>query len=379
MKIGILTLPLHTNYGGILQAYALQTLLEHMGHRAFLIETERKYNITFWQMLRTFPKRVLDSIKEGKYRFGIKYERDLRKKQNETRCLYTSEFINRNIKLLRIKSFYELTETMFDIIIVGSDQVWRPKYANLLMGSVRHAYLDFTIGWQDIKRISYAASFGTSDWEYNSEETKTCSNLLAKFVAVSVREQSGIKLCKDNFGRQDTVTVLDPTLLFDQSFYSQLFIGKSTKSNGNLMCYVLDKNKNIDQIIEICSKKMQLTPFYVNTGWNKSPSSTENGVQISVEQWLRGFFDAEYVITDSFHACVFSILFRKQFFVIGNSKRGLTRFDALLTQFNLTERMIDHSFVDAKEWPANIDYNEVYKLLQLRREESIKFLQKYIV
>ena len=361
MKIGILTLPLHVNYGGILQAYALQTILESMGHEVLLIEKEREYKVSFLQILKVFPKRLFNAIKNGNFKFGIKHENTLRKKQNDERCQYMAEFIKMHIKYLKIKEFEDLSETMFDALVVGSDQVWRPKYANLLMGSVRYAFFDFAKTWLNVKRISYAASFGTSDWEYNDTETKICKSLIGQFNAVSVRETSGIRLCREFLGLQNVVEVLDPTLLLDSSVYKKLFVGNSSKSQGDLFCYVLDDSKYIKEIIKRYSKENNLTPFYVNISWDKSGSCRECAIQPPVEQWLRGFYDAKFVITDSFHACVFSILFRKQFLVVGNKKRGLTRFQALLGQFNLTDRLINHTFGGDEVWPGSI---ELYMVIQ---------------
>src|SRR5690606_15864360 len=102
----------------------------------------------------------------------------------------------------------------FDTYIVGSDQCWRPKYSP----NITNYFLDFLNDKQNVIRISYAASFGTSDWEFNEPETKMCRDLIQKFDAVSVRESSGIELCQKYLDKE-AQHVLDPTMLLELDDY----------------------------------------------------------------------------------------------------------------------------------------------------------------
>ena len=168
MRIGILTLPLHTNYGGILQAYALQTVLERMGHDVCLIEKKRQpLRLPLWKAPLSYGKRIVKNLTG--HPFPIFYEKKMNREEPIVRQ-NTDKFINKYIKRRIVDDFSDIKETDFDAIVVGSDQIWRPKYFQ----EIEHTFLDFTEGW-NIKRIAYAASFGTDKWEYTPEQTERCS------------------------------------------------------------------------------------------------------------------------------------------------------------------------------------------------------------
>ena len=374
MKIGILTLPLHTNYGGILQAYALQTVLERMGHEVVVLSHERKFCLPSWRMPLSYTKRIIK-----KYILGRK---DIRifQEQHENReyaiiSQHTQRFINTYIHIYNIESFKSLKSTDFKVIIVGSDQVWRPKYFTYLFNaSIENAFLSFAHRW-DIKRISYAASFGTEDWEYTDEDTKLCGELLRLFDVVTVREESAVRLCKDKLG-VDALHVLDPTMLLNKEDYIKLFeIANTPKSSGNLLTYILDSTPEKTNVINKISKDKGLIPFRVNS--KGIQASIEERIQPPVEVWLRGFYDAEFVVTDSFHACVFSIIFGKPFVVIGNKDRGMARFESLLKMFNLESQMVYDDF-DLSVINNFIDWEIVDKNKIKRQDKSLSFLKQVI-
>ena len=211
MKIGILTLPLHTNYGGILQAYALQTVLERMGHQTVVLNHKRKYSLPAWRLPLSYTKRVIKKFVLGRKDIRIFAEQH-QNKEYAIVSQHTQRFIDTYIHTYNVESFKSLKAADFDAIVVGSDQVWRPKYFEPMFGEgIDNAFLSFAHNWK-IKRISYAASFGTEDWEYTDEYTRMCSELLGLFDAITVREESGVRLCKDKFG-VDAEHVLDPTML----------------------------------------------------------------------------------------------------------------------------------------------------------------------
>lgn len=366
MKIGILTLPLHTNYGGILQAYALQTILERMGHQVCLVERRpRPTRLPLWKMPYSYGKRILKNLTGHPY--PIFYEQ---KKDRETRLIRqnTDKFIARYIKRRVVNEFSDIHREDFDAIVVGSDQIWRPKY----FPNIETAYLNFTEGW-NIRRIAYAASLGTDDWEYTSKQTKECRRLLQGFDAVSVREKSGVDLCRDHFNVQAT-QVLDPTMLLGPKDYIKLCEAAGTpKSPGTLLNYILDEATEKTALIEKVAKEKGLVPFRVGSKVENKNAPLNERIQPPLENWLRGFYDAEFVITDSFHACVFSILFHKPFLVIGNKKRGMSRFNSLLSMFGLEDRLVDvNSPIDLH---TDIDWNFVGGVLEKRRDEARRFLR----
>ena len=366
MKIGILTLPLHTNYGGILQAYALQTVLERMGHEVCLIEKKWKpFRLPLWKTPLVYGKRVLKNLAGHPY--PIFYEQKVNREEPITRQ-NTDQFINRYIKRRIVDDFSELKESDFDAIVVGSDQIWRPKYFN---GNIEDAYLKFAEGW-NIKRIAYAASFGTDEWEYTAAQTKECARLLKQFDAVSVREASGVDLCRKHFG-VEARHVLDPTMLLSAEDYIRLFEAAGTpQSTGRLLCYILDETPEKATLIERIAKERKLATFRINSKVEDKTAPITERIQPPVEQWLRGFHDAEFVVTDSFHACVFSILFNKPFVVVGNIERGVSRLKSLLSLFRLGDRLIDINYsIDSVE---DILWEDVNSLLDYNREISRDYL-----
>lgn len=370
MKIGILTLPLHTNYGGILQAYALQTVLRRMGHEVCLLEEEHNLRLPLWKSPFVYSKRIFKNILG--HHMPIFYEKEINRKIHlETPIIqqYTDLFIRSNINRRIVKDFSEIRKSDYDAIVVGSDQIWRPKYFR----NIQHAYLDFTKGW-NIRRIAYAASFGTDEWEYSPKQTKQCAKLLKRFDLISVRELSAVSLCKDHFGLF-AVNLVDPTMLLDKRDYIRLFETAGTpQSSGDLLCYVLDETPEKAAFIAKFAEENRLTPFRVNSMVEDSMAPLLERIQPPVEQWLRGFYDAKFVITDSFHACVFSILFNKPFYVFGNKGRGISRFVSLFNMFTMEDG--SPVFQCDKIINGNIDWLNINIRVQDYRDQAIAFLKK---
>lgn len=360
MKIGILTHPLHTNYGGLLQAFALQSVLERMGHNVSILHREypiyRPLPLTakVLRIIKNFAKGLLGKPQKGRY--GVKQLENAtgkfkKKYLNITPDFYTSEEI----------ADYTSKER-FDAYVVGSDQVWRPKYSACIT--------DFFLGFLKDKeaiRISYAASFGVEDWEYSEEETQQCSDLAKYFKAISVREASGVKLCKEYLGI-DAVHVLDPTMLLDAEDYRKVFANeKLPRHYKGLFCYVLDTTGLKQNVIDKISSNTNLYPTIVNTSSNQK-------YYLTVAQWLKCIAESKVVVTDSFHGTVFCIIFNKPFWVVGNSERGFARFSSLLALFGLENRLI--KTLDDVKKDEVIDWDSVNaRRLQLK-EISFGFINK---
>ena len=373
MRIGILTLPLHTNYGGILQAYALQTVLERMGHEVVVFDTPNRMPLPPLKNIpKCFLKRIVKKLLGRNQKIFYEYYQN--NKVIPVVSQNTQRFINSYIHRKEIRNFKELDGETYDAIVVGSDQVWRPIYfvPGWRRQSIENAFLSFTSKWK-IKRLSYAASFGTKKWEYTNEQTLKCKSLLQVFDAISVRENDGVTLCKEYFD-VDPVHVLDPTMLLNEADYSIFFQKRNTpKSNGTLLNYILDENEKKRALIMHVANQKCLRAFSVtNPHENDETKPLNERIKPSVEKWLRGFYDAEFVITDSFHACVFSILFKKQFVVVGNKERGLSRIESLLQCFGIENRIVEDS-VQVMRLPL-IDYDKVYVKLEKYRKKSLEFL-----
>ena len=258
---------------------------------------------------------------------------------------------------------------------MGSDQVWRPLYSPC----ITNYFLDFLSTDDKVKKVAYAASFGVDDWEFTEEETIVCRDLLKSFDGVSVREDSAVDLCAKYLDREDALHVLDPTMLLEKEDYIHLVEKENEpKSEGNLFCYVLDKSEEKDKIINAIAGEINAAPF---TRMPKCPKTYENlknrledCVFPTVTSWLRAFMDADMVVTDSFHGCVFSIIFNKPFWVIGNKGRGMARFNSLLSLYGLQNRLINS---DCKPIDINapIDWARINAVKKEWQEKSVDFIK----
>ena len=370
MKIGILTLPPHANYGGILQTYALQTVLKMMGHDVFLIRDNRCYSLPLWKTPLSYTKRAIKKYVLRRPNARIFYEQDQKVITQHTRS-FVEQYITSQIDKKDISKQY--ANGKLDAIVVGSDQVWRPKY---FYGNIKNAYLAFAEKW-NIKRIAYAVSFGSPEWEYTEQQTKSCKKLVHQFDAVSTREDQGVVLCKQ-YLNIDAQHVLDPTMLLSKEDYIPLFDSfQLPKDRDKFLVYFLDQSPEKEEIIEYLSRQINRKPFIVNQLLKETSFSQHAIILPPVEQWLKGFYESEFVLTDSFHGCVFSILFNKPFIVIGNKNRGMARFHSLLKQFGLEEQLA-HSLLDVKNrqhiFSGNWDH--VNSGLLQAREQSNEFLRK---
>lgn len=363
MKIAILTLPLYGNYGGILQCYALQTVLQRMGHRVKILTKPRYGRSYFVIYLLSVCQRMVNRYIRGQ-------KVNILKDSGEIERQNTDRFIKSYIFQYKCRNWNSKLANKFDAIVVGSDQIWRPKY----FPSIELAFLSFLEN-TNIKRIAYAASFGVDNCEYTKEQLRTCSPLLKKFDAVSVREVSGINLCRKYF-EVEAVQMLDPTLLLSADDYRALISkGNTEPSKGNMLVYILDKTPEKVLLVEKIANDKGLVPFWIDSPDEQNVNqSQKQQVKMSVEQWLRSFDDAEFVFTDSFHGSVFSIIFCKQFLVFGNQERGLSRFYSLLDLFSLNDRLILSSVAYHTNF-SFIDYNLVHKKLIFLQRKADTFLK----
>lgn len=372
MKIGILTLPLHTNYGGILQAYALQNVLENMGHEAIIISGKvNKIKIPYFKLPYILFKRFV-----LRYVFRRDIELFFEKRINSEQpivCKNTYQFIDKYLTISNIP-FNKLQVNNFDALIVGSDQIWRPNYCE----NIYDSFFEFALKW-NVKRISYAPSFGKDSWDYTAKQTQKCADLIHLFDAISVRESGGVRLCKENFNI-DSQVVLDPTmLLFASDYVDSLDILNTPKRNGNLMVYVLDNSKTKSDILEVINDKLNLKIFKTGSNVEDYLATLDQRIQPPLEEWLRGFYDADFVVTDSFHACVFSILFKKPFVVCSNQLRGNERFVSLLSQLDLEDRIVNSIEDLDKIKLIEIDWISVNDKLEILKKKSMRFLHEALV
>lgn len=376
MKIGILTQPLYNNYGGILQNYALQTVLKGLGHEVITLNIKkestklRKYG----SILKRSAQRLLGQ--------KVRVRTWPTEKESLIISQYTRKFIQKNIITTDIiaKKVNErlLYYYNFDAFVVGSDQVWRPRYSPQLSTY----FLDFLDNNPDVIKIAYAASFGVDDWEFTDTQTKKIKKLIKLFDAISVREDTAVGLC-DKYFDINATHLLDPTMLLNIDAYISLVKKERVKeSSGDLFTYILDTSSEKNYIVDMIANKYKLKPFSVMQS-KRFTEYNRNGINDCVfppvEEWIRGFIDAKFVVTDSFHGTVFSILFNKPFISIANKRRGLTRFTSLLKLFKLEERLIC-SYEDFLIEEINeIDWDRTNLILKQEVDRSIRFIQESLI
>ncbi len=369
MKIGIYTQPLRYNYGGLLQAWALQTVLRRMGHDVVTFDPCPYRRLSWKRKPIVYTKRIIKKL--FRHSVVIKEEEKFNK-EHDIKIQNLKPFIDANILRLEFCDVRDIKVQNFDVLIVGSDQVWRPKYNRTYGRTIENAFFDFVGQW-DGMRIAYAASFGTDEWEFTDGQTKCCGNLAKRFSAISVREQSGIALCEKYFG-VSAKQVLDPTMLLDKCDYEEIINARNTSSpSGNLLCYILDETDFSDKLIKKISAEKGLISFRANSKVTNVRANIEEKIQPPVEQWLRNFKEAEFIITDSFHACVFSIIFGKPFVVIGNEKRGISRYDSLFSMLSMKNHLIRSIDEFASTCSYSID-KETYQRINNLKEYSLKYL-----
>lgn len=363
MKIGILTIPIFENYGGILQAYALQSVLRKIGHDTTLLVDYKAINYKpFYLWPFVLIRRLFVRYVKHDTTVHIFHEK-WSKKQHEFLTQHQCRFIKEKIQITQLTNIKDISNLNLSAIIVGSDQVWRPKYVK----TIDKYFLSFLPRNSKIKRIAYAASFGTKEWEFSQQQTEQCAKLAQKFDYISVREKSGVELCK-YYLKTTAVFVLDPTLLLNKEDYVSLLsspqLGTDSKT---IFTYILDWSKEKEEFIEKIKITLQLTQINIDFNDKSQPYS-------SVEDWLMNFYHARFIVTDSFHGCVFSIIFNKPFLVIGNPQRGQERFESLLSTFDLKERLIDLNNFDLDIIEREINWDKINQIKKDLQNYSIQTL-----
>lgn len=354
MKIGLLNLQYDTNYGGNIQRYALMTVLQRMGHDVTHLNLRFNFNDTplYRRLLRLCKRILMKSI--GHLNVSLLKEYSQQKKY-EKECAITDAFYNAYIKHTTcIYSKEKLSQhTDYDAFVVGSDQVWRKTIADYY--GIGTYFFDYLPDSCKAKRIAYGVSLGTSENELSNEDIIRLSPLYAKFAAVSVRENSGIKLLHDyGWKKPMPKLVLDPTLLLIKDDYIKIINdGVAGPSDGNMFCYILDPSPEKNSIIREYEQKKNLKSFVIGDKENK----------VAIQQWLRSFYDSKFVVTDSFHGMVFCIIFNKPFKLIHNKFRGNARFESIMNELQIPE--------DTEQ----IDWNLTNSLVEQKRKYAFDFLE----
>jgi len=350
-EIAILTLPLNNyNYGGILQAFALQTYLKEI-FRVNVHHVDRQYNLSASVRMKMKVHNLLNpTLVKGQKAYYEPMIRFIKENIELSKPICSPKALERHLRYNKV-----------DMLVTGSDQVWRKKYAFNIANDL---FLDIPY---NCKKISYAASFGTEE-----EKEDGIENRLMHLDAVSVREKAAQEYLK-SLGIQ-AFHHIDPTLLLDKKIYGELADKSKKEYTGAVAAYVLDRNDQVVANIKGFARSKGIPLNFVGEKINITSQNCKNITTAvdSIEDWLKAFRDADYIVTDSFHGCVFSILFNKQFITLGNVDRGLSRFLSLLEMFGLHERLIT-SFEGLDKLFLPIDYISVNHLLDNCRIQALDY------
>jgi hypothetical protein len=343
--IKLLTFSKANSYGAMLQCYALSKVLKNMGYDVILL------NIPL-------DKSDYGIIGNLSYKIGSLIFKQFQKK-----------WLPPFSKLCKNPEELKNGAKEGDIYIVGSDQVWNP---DLTKSKALLFFFNFLP--DNIKRIAYAASFGTSIWLHKDIQSEV-SECLSKFSAIGVRENSGVQICKNTFGVDSTQT-LDPTLLLEN--YNE-FRREITAKKKYLISFSLTKpTEEWNKLLMFISQQTQTIPFAL--AQKRHQKDIVNIPFVGIEQWVSYIAGSSFVVTNSFHGTVFAILHKKPFAVFPTYTNREERIISLLISLGLEERYYSsvEKFYITDSWKNEIDYDAVYVKLVALREKSFLFLQNVL-
>ena len=374
MKVGIVTFFCVPNYGAMLQAYALWKYLEKRGHEVEFIDYAfgNARRIPLWKCFFTrHLHECFDAIRK-KLKTYVRFN-----------IVHFSDVFPRT---RRVDTDAELEDIgrRYDALIVGSDQMWNPLWCS--GKSLPIVMLDFATKGK--KRIAYAASFGTKEWK-KDQNADGAGRLLREFDAISVREESGIKLVRELSGRDDAKWMVDPTLLHSASFYEPLLNEECHKEHRYVFSYMLDEwmnDENVESVLQLVKSARGIEEVHTDKTSVRgmlAPICRLLDVQskVPVGIWLSEIANSDFVVTNSFHGTVFSILFHKPFLTIpvsGKMADMNERIVSFLTMMGLETRTIDTTYLDEcmKVIDSEIDWDEVDRRLDAEKSKADVFLKE---
>jgi hypothetical protein len=366
MKVGLITTQFAVNFGAILQAYALRKKIDQLGFDCEIINYSPLNRVDGRRFTYSFKnwKEIIRSILVF---FNFSYRTGIRQMIN-----YFDLFLTKNCNLSSGKYHenIQLKEKIleYDCFVCGSDQIW-----NLNLFNDPTFFLHFGDINQNINYIAYAPSI-TED--LSNDQFQCLAENIKHFSAVSLREENSLhKLSK--YTDINIVNVLDPVFLLEKEHWESIeeplklkgpFILNYAISPGNMHSRVLKylKYNYKLNVVDIC-----LTPY------NKYKADfVLRGLSPGNFVWL--FNNAQYICTSSFHGMVFSIIFKKQFWITPSSKRS-SRHHNVLDKIGLSDRLIENDVnVNLKEIKTE-DFRKAMKLLNLEKEKSLKFLSNSLL
>ncbi len=352
MKIGILTFHCAHNYGAVLQAYALQTYLQQLGHDVYIINYRPQYLLNakkfcgHFRRLKMTVKRLLSfsSYSQQKNKFAS----------------FCKEYLN-------VAEFdFNVKSNSYDLFIVGSDQIWNPSITG---GEFDKIYFgDFKAGI-DTKIIAYAASIG--GYCIKPEDKAFLRKKLNTFHGISVRENK-LQIQLQSILHKNIDCVLDPSLLIDSSVFESL-VSKPLMNQQYICIYEVAPDSRTVQIAKNLAEQRGYIQIIRIGNYLRDYRGLINIKNAGPIDFLNYIRYAECVITTSFHGTAFSIVFKKTFLTVNAGKSSDSRIKDMLCDLDLLNCYVDNP--DSVSIPQP-DYKKVDELLDKRKKESQFFLSK---
>lgn len=372
MKIAIISINAHTkvlNFASPLHSYAFQAFLESQGIESTIIDYKPVYygkfdprHPLFYYIDHPDANATTQTRQLMKWK-NLFYEREYRFDRFE-------EFINKYYKKTEKCYTAKLLETEdpgFDCYICATDVIWKYNPKN----GFDRGFLLACKQLEGKKKIAYAASRGANG--YTVEQAKEFFDYISDIDYISVREKS-LQEYIQKHSNLPVTHVLDPVFLQEKEFYYDMAI--EPKKKGYVLIYiVMEKAKAlVETAVEFAAAhNLEVIELSENLEDADIPKGTHHDViyNIGVEEWLGYMRNADYIFTNSFHACCFSIIFGKQFFA---GKRSGDKIDSVLEMFNLSNRRIKGSASSEAINATDIDYAKIDELRRKYVEESSSFL-----
>lgn len=366
------------NYGNLLQAWALRQHLFRLGHESVVDSTPAlptrvaarvRYRDLATRFASTLPRRLLPAA--------------IRRLQTIDRAtLLQRAFREEHLPAVSIVDKLGQIDRRIlsrtSAFVIGSDQVWRPKYVDPAAMLLAPLARDFAGA-----KFSYAASFGRADLAEWTPKAKEVTRALAlNLNGISVREYTGIEVAKRLWG-VDAIHHVDPVLLLSRADYGDLAMGApSLVPEGGLVEYVLDRTPGSVECVESVARNLgtKATTLLPDSSIREHVVGTSRYEQLrpSVESWVSTLLHAGFVVTDSYHGAVFSILFNVPFMVLVNHERGATRFESLLTLFGLENRSLKANQRPEDILQERIDWNRVNSGIERERARATGYLMEML-
>ncbi|MBH8551089.1 polysaccharide pyruvyl transferase family protein [Nostocaceae cyanobacterium CENA357] len=357
MKIGIMTFHHIDNYGATLQAYALWSFLRDQGYEVEIIDYR--------------PYKAIRYYTKGFSPITENFRINLKVFTNILRSWKMRKFLLSHIKL-STKKFYlkkalQQVSTKYDVIICGSDQIW---CLDSFRGFNSAFFLDFASN-KTTRKVSYAASFGHTK-TLGSNRDKVCK-LIEQFQTILVRDSNSLQIIKNQCNRE-AKKVLDPTFLIQYDTINQ---APQLKDNYLLIYNQAPLKQSEIDFIKSVVRVRNLNIVAVGK-YNKLAQI--NVETASLKEWIGLYSQASYIVTNTYHGTIFSIIFKKPFnvFIAGNK---INKINDLLEDLGLENRIF---LADLKpqlvsEQIFDIDYDSVFKILESKIRESKKYLLEAIM